>query len=457
MTTVKKNSPSSLGSLFLLHVLLVITAAAGLDVFSDYGKPTSSSFFQLDLDQRSIVAQTAKTTTDGLTNAKKIYQGDDTSSTLESLGTNVYRNHSIFDAYQTFYGGREKYADQLLLAAFMGTKFQFSLGGGKEEVVDFTKFNVEARSSAARWGTVVLHVWMAVVGALQQSLAASSCNAQLSSWDDAFALYTGSKAEDALDGGYFLYSLAQIQCRIFGTCQSKDDESPINTEIVQIFAQGKKLIQAGDCSQTGTYVERIQALLKVPLLQASLRSMYSMDLEDDVRPNIQGEASVFAAAVAPLVSMCSAGSAEPIFRDMSPGNGPMGSFEVMKSALERNYDCLGVSCADVGGIITLEGDGYLKRAQACNGVMPVPGAGIAVVDGGSGSNKSQESGGSRRGLTLGLTLGVVAVVLVVGGLVVYYKKSRKEFDTASSPEKQQEPGATDTTTLEAGETLAEIS
>jgi hypothetical protein len=434
--------------------------ASGLDdVFERYydhydlEHPTSANAWALlDLDQRSITAQTALESAVGLQKAKTVYQegrggggssggGSGNSLTMQSLSTDgslLNRNHSTFATFSDFYGGQTDYADQWIQGAFDGSSV-VTLGGADREF-DFGKLKIGGRSSAARWGTVVLNVWMGVVGLLERSFAscsASNVDDAHTAWDEAFALYTGSLAESEEPlGGYFLYNLAQICCLDFGTC-AKGQEAPVNRDIIDNFVLGKGHIRDEQCARLQNNVQIIEELLKVPLTQASLRAMYAMDLEDDVRPEIQGAAAAFGAAVAPITSQCSTGSGDIIYNDMArPGNGPTGSFEVVKSALERNYDCMGVTCKQIGGIITLRGDAYLERAEACGGVTPVEGAGIGDSGGGSGGGGGRgqavsngEGSSANISLVVGLTFLTVALGLGLGSWWAR-KLSRKEFDTA---------------------------
>ena len=46
-------------------------------------------------------------------------------------------------------------------------------------------------------------------------------------------------------------------------------------------------------------------------------------------------------------------------------------YEVVKASLERSYECLGINCEHVGGLINSRGDGYLLGAEACHGLLPI--------------------------------------------------------------------------------------
>ncbi len=109
----------------------------------------------------------------------------------------------------------------------------------------------------------------------------------------------------------------------------------------------------------------------VPLVQGLLRASYALDAEDDFRTAVQGKGAAYAASVLPLVDGCNSGNANLVRDDLMPGKATGGSFQVVKAALERSYDCLGITCSDVGGILNVRRDDYLTDAEACDNVRPV--------------------------------------------------------------------------------------
>merc|ERR1711966_290291 len=98
--------------------------------------------------------------------------------------------------------------------------------------------------------------------------------------------------------------------------------------------------------------------------------MYEIDRHDDHSETMQGMGAAFAAAVSPLLDKCSQGNAMILHKDLAPGAATTGSFDVVKDALERSYDCLGITCEDVGGLVNFQGDGFLAGAEACGGFQP---------------------------------------------------------------------------------------
>ncbi|KAL7543689.1 hypothetical protein ACHAXR_012997 [Thalassiosira sp. AJA248-18] len=329
----------------------------------------------LDLDHRSIVARLATGDGEGLLEAQDVYSkgrdGDGSGLTIKLLST-MAGNLAASSTYQNFlkYYGESDYADQWIEASFEGGATS-SLANGD---VDFSNFDFEGRAAAIRWGIPLLHVWMNVVGLLEMSAATcqtSSDNAsQVAEWDKAVALYTGSVARQDGTGGYFLFTLAQVECYKFGLCK-KGDPAPVNAKIFNKFVAGKSDLLDGNCSSAKDAAGKIKGLMTVPLVQGVIRAMYAMDIHDDFQETTQGMGAAFAAALLPLVNACSEGNAYIMHNDMTPGKALKGSYEVVRAALERSYDCLGVICEDVGGLVDLRGNGYMLGAEACNNAKPV--------------------------------------------------------------------------------------
>lgn len=298
----------------------------------------SSPYFASDADLRRLVAKSAVRSAASLLEMKTVYEsgsgigGGETETTLQSLSTSTSLTAKT-KTFESLYDTTGDFADQWVQAAFANTAVF--------ENVDFAKLDLEGRQSAIRWGILTLHVWTAVASSLEQAVAAACSNsdtgAALAHWNNAFALYTGSLVEGNLPrGGYMIFGLVQKQCWQFGTCPRGKEEAtaPLNIELVDQFVLGKT--QLGDCDLLSERVGRIESLMTVPIIQGALRAMYAMDREDDHRSEIQGEAVAFAAALGPILSECSTGSAGIVYKDMLPGQGPQGSFEVVKGNLERH-------------------------------------------------------------------------------------------------------------------------
>ena len=288
---------------------------------------------------------------------------------------------------------------------------------------------------------MVLNLWMYVAASLEK--ASSMCangtkeDAQRV-WDTAFSLYTGSKVDSTTFGGYALYNLAQIQCQEYGTCK-KGSVAPINFEVINNFVLGKNQIAEGMCNNVGDNARRIKTLMTVPLIQGTLKVAYELDLEVDVRQRTQGEAAAFLTATIPLVDSCSGPNANILYNDLAPGKATKASYEVLKAAFERSYDCMGIKCADVGGLTNIRGDEYLPRAEPCGidekeymndkGKDPSPSTSTTKY----GSSETMDGKNDKNvprivGLSVGITS--LLVLAVAGGYL--WGRHQKEFDTADT-------------------------
>ncbi len=184
------------------------------------------------------------------------------------------------------------------------------------------------------------------------------------------AIYTGSEPRENGIGGYFIYTLVKNECVKFGTCR-KGDRAPVNTIVFDFFINGKKQLLIGNCQEAKDHANQIKMLMIVPIIQGLIRAVYALDVQNDFQETTQGMGSAYAAAILPHVSKCSEGNAAIIYNDLKPGNSLKGSYEVVKASLERSYECLGINCEHVGGLVNFRGDGYLLGAEACHGLLPV--------------------------------------------------------------------------------------
>jgi len=412
------------------------------NAFNVYGQP-NPSVSKIDIDQRSIVASTALSSTVGLKQTKTNYEeGGLGFKTLKALimDDDVYKGYDLYQKAVVFYGGDEYYGDTWMQAAFGGDDVYLG-----DNLFSMSRLDLEGRSTAIRWGTLVFNVLLGGVMSYMhravRTCEASPSNA-LQDWDYAFSYYTGSLAEsDFPVGGYLLYNLVQLYSEVFGTTQ-KDQESPINTEILEFFVDSRNQIADNQCDELDG-LQRIMGLLVVPLIQGCLKAVYAMDLEDDSRQITQGEAAAFSSAMIPILGgLCgSKGNAQIVYNDLSPGNGPSGSFEVVKGAFEHSYDCLGITCADVGGIVSYDGT-YHKRAEACKNVQPVKGAG-EYPSKGSGNNSSSSpkttnssTEKTNAGLALGITFGILFTFLIgIGIRCLLVRSKRRSRQNTLGPEK----------------------
>merc|ERR1711862_310148 len=126
-------------------------------------------------------------------------------------------------------------------------------------------------------------------------------------WDQAVALYVGSVARDTGKSGYMLYTLANDYCYRFGRC-FKGHTAAINHKIMKTFNSGQKNLKDGKCASVSKDANDIKSLMLVPLIQAALRVMYALDVENIHNESTEGEAAAYAAALLPLMHDCGRGN-----------------------------------------------------------------------------------------------------------------------------------------------------
>jgi Low iron-inducible periplasmic protein len=256
-----------------------------------------------------------------------------------------------------------------------------------------------------------LNTWMYTIREIEHGL--DSCQGDCTSddcvggdatgsIDEAAAFYTGSLegAQGTLGEGALLYALANKRCQNFKTCGSNGNEisgnSKVNIEIMKQLAQLSDNLANNKCDDARKNKDRIIQLMSVPLVQGVLRYADKMANDPEADEGARLEGATFAAAVLPTVHNCSAADAETIYQNMGANTNQAVDFAAVKGAFERNYGCMGITCAEVGGVID-EGTGTYK-----SGAAPCGNAGA-----------TSSSSSVNVGLAVGLSVGAVVAILLV--------------------------------------------
>lgn len=290
---------------------------------------------------------------------------------------------------------------------------------------DFHDYAPLGRIEAFRKGTVLLNLWMYIVGRMEYALDSCKKNCEqrptatstteypncndlnvIEPWDAAVALYTGSLAKPSNDG-FLLYKYANQECKYFKTCSAAanstdDSEDPfgdkeiaaVNRAIFSEFILGQDNLSKafkengfpGACSAARKNKENIVNLMKVPLVQGTLRyAYYNTGLLGDETPTAitftdttdhrsvdKAIGSVYVASILPYIYACSHNDALIIYDNMKVHSTELQSqftqisFNHVKEALERNYKCLGITCEQVGGLYDSNNNRYYFGAEACS-------------------------------------------------------------------------------------------
>jgi hypothetical protein len=176
-----------------------------------------------------------------------------------------------------------------------------------------------------------------------------------------------------------LYALASIRAYQFSTTGLPGDEDLeeafVNAQVIREFNNTQNFLMSTDenrCEDAEDSVDRITALMKIPMIQSIFRYAYIRDIElphgETDRESVKAEGATFAATMLPYIHYCSAIDASLIHKHMRVGESDDTiDFEIVKAALERNYNCMGVTCEEVGGIWDDRYQNYKPGAQPCNG------------------------------------------------------------------------------------------
>jgi hypothetical protein len=163
------------------------------------------------------------------------------------------------------------------------------------------------------------------------------------------------------------YRLAEKRCKNFKTCGPNHDATSgtsfVNIELFKQFAIGAHGILLGDCEAARPVLRKVVALMATPLIQGTLRYAYKIE-KFSAGDKEKGEGAVFAAAIVPRVAFCNSGDAATIMNNMKVG-ATSTSFAAVKVAFEKNYACMEITCAEVGGLWFSAESRYYDGAEPC--------------------------------------------------------------------------------------------
>lgn len=315
-----------------------------------------------------------------------------------------------FARYVDYYGSTE-FGNHWILAAAASGETHFTHGNA-----NFHKTPKIGLAEAVMIGILMLNVHLKIIQGVEQAVVKCNgdcenvlCNEEAIHFlDSSVALYCGSvEGEAGLGEGVFQYALAQRRAAEFGVDQPG---KTTNDRIMALFQNVQDLLLQGDCVSIMERKKEIISLLKVPLVQSVLRFAYLRDnvlvLGVDDLPKAEAFGGTYAAALLPLVHECHRSDAKVIYENLHIGSETSSvSFQRVKEALEKNYDCMGISCQDIGGIWTEEG--FAEGAAPC-------------IDG-SNSRLPQEANSPSAGVVSLFGISAITMVLVV---VAYFYAKR---------------------------------
>jgi len=303
-----------------------------------------------------------------------------------------------FDSFNRYYES-EKYADDIIRQALdtENEKFKLASNGQRREVVVKTM--------------QYLVVYMAALEEMYKAIA--DCNSPDAgkildaeeAWDRAAAFLIGSlegSEDDGNEEGLSFYRLALKRCGEFGTC-SPEGRPSWNDELNSLLYTGRASVEGRACGELRKTVREMETLLRVPLIQGSLRyAIANEKLGEFSQDKGIGEGYAYSRSVLPLVADSNRDSADIISTNMDfqfdqvPVHQGAGA---VFGAFARAYGNMNVNCEDVG-----KAGSY----DACNGATTPSGPRDTNV-----------------GMIVGIIVGVFALI-AIGVFIVYFDRKKKK-------------------------------
>lgn len=202
-------------------------------------------------------------------------------------------------------------------------------------------------------------------------IAVDTCNSdeKVAALDEAVAFYVGASQASDPDGiGNLFFALPEKRCPNFATCANgMEGQSKVNDEIFKQFDLMQGNLVDLDCDAGKGNLDKIVKQMNVAWVQGTMRYAWINENDATAGDKSLAEGLIFAAGVLPVVSACDSGAADTIYNAVSIGGTP--NFAAVKNALESVYTCMGITCADVGGLVDpVGGTGYATGAAPCGGV-----------------------------------------------------------------------------------------
>ena len=246
-------------------------------------------------------------------------------------------------------------------------------------------------------------------------------------WDEGWAFYAGSiEGTDGSGSGQMLFQLAEKRCADFGTCADGiTGDANVNTKALTYAELGRDKILLGQCSTVAEEFDLIVDQMTVPLIQGMLKYAFKADpanaqgsCTDSDCPKEWGEGWAFAAAVLPRLHYCNSDVATMVSMNLNvstPNPMAQNGFEYFKTQVEKTYDCLGITCEEVGEYQNTAG--VYTGMDAC-----VDGSGTVV----SSSSSDDDDDTSGIPVVIVIILAAVALILLLVAIVLFFQWRKTE-------------------------------
>jgi len=336
----------------------------------------------------------------GLIDGLEYYEDEDGDGEfLKNLPTYDAIKSDFWKLYEAYYDD-ENYYNTWVTSALKGEKFKSGLSTQKWDQDIGT---CVARVEAAQKGTAYLSGTLEVFQYFEQTIQLMKgscrdtiepfCTTALESWNNGAAYFVGSlEGANGLNGikdsatglstyGYQIYANGGKQCDAYNTCGPTNEsttlppsptESPsatdmpeiidnkgipakLNIYIIELFSKGATAVQFGDIATVQQTIKEIESQITVGYIQGTLKYGYQLAklAEGADFAKMLGEGVSLAAASIPQLWKCSKKAADFVQKEYKYKNAyKTWEFpdDKIRLAFECNYECLGISCADIGSL-----------------------------------------------------------------------------------------------------------
>jgi len=362
--------------------------------------------------------------------------------TLKSFSTKFSASTSmqaepVFKQFYDYYGDND-YSNMWVTGALTGEYVNFAGRGD----ADFKNMNdKDTRVQAAKKGTAYMNAVMYAIHELESAISKCPSNTgdSVHAWDEGWAFWVGEVPGTTAPGnpGYLGYQLGQKRAGDFGTKNSGGVAKANNAMLAQ-FMTGKAQIEAGNCDNLRPIADIISKHFFIPIIQGVLKYAWSSAQADTATLKIRAEAATFMAAVVPRVYACNEDDGDTLYQNLKIGSAST-DFDAVKEALEANYQCMGITCADIGGWLMADSTSLYRTgfAAGCtttaDGYMPTGLRTNHEIVGDYPSSLGPQGTGDDDGLSDGAIAGivigsVVGAALIIGIIVFLVKKNQGASD-----------------------------
>lgn len=322
-------------------------------------------------------------------------------SEYESLQMFYCEHHGGCDSYIEYenffkYYGVLDYGNHWIDSAFSGVKTEFNQGN-----VNFSVLSNRARNAAISTATVTMNTFTMInrlmvefaMGGCKKSVKdfstygdSSSTDAVIANWDQAVAIYYGSAliarenddaVKDDRETGSLYFHLIQELAQDFGVLEESGKQSVLNRKILKEFKLGRFGLTQDDCNgQVYMSYWTIVHAMRVPWIQGVLKAAFLLSTDNDAiaisddnfLEDERGRGAASLAALLPDLHSCSSGAAQTVYDEFEKAlSGSRLDYDVIRDIIEHQYQCLTVTCDEVGGYLNPETGDYYEATRPCGG------------------------------------------------------------------------------------------